>query len=748
MINLFHMNKKTFYRTILVIFAVWLWNGGIDSYAQTQDDKSLSIKSEVSYLENNRQIARGNVEISWEEYRIYADYIEYDPNTKDVVAQGRVTMCSNDTVLSGERLNFNLKTRSGVIYDTYGQVPPTVRYKTDKLSQVDNETLKFNKIDFTTCSQCVPRWKITCSKGKIKKEKYIEMSNIVLKIKKVPIFYLPYMRYPLNPDGKATGFLFPRLGRSDLRGFFIMNSFFWDIKPNLDLTLGVDYFSKAGIGTSQELRYLFNNVSGNIKFYYFKYKNGVILPKGTTPTSNTFYTYNNSDYYLTADHKQSLSFLNTKIIAKVDKQSDANFLRLFSSNFDSILRRTSGSSISISSSLKNMKFSASASQNDTYYTFSNESRTLRYLPVVTFNLNQQKIWKLPGYLSLDLSYASIKRQGKSYEADDVIYTTDIQTNRLNINPSYRLRLIDVPWLNTLLSFSAKNSFYPKSIDPETDEIVNKPLHLSYQTVVLDFKGPVFSKIFEFKNSKLKHLINPGITIQYVTKVNPEKRAQLIPVDNFDNPDYSYVGFYFTTRLLGKTSTQKSPTELLSYTISQDYYFDPKEANRNRQVNGVYPSFSELRNTLRLRLFKYFSVDATVNFNHYATTAPTFLDRFSRLNLSIAYTNKKSPIYGSFNYSRYINMYNTEKDYFNRDTIGGSLNVDVPGFPLKLDSKVYYDLTDKVFRNASFKISFDYQCIYFNTELKLYKYQNRIETQFDIGITLGNLGMVKDFLGLD
>jgi len=84
------------------------------------------------------------------------------------------------------------------------------------------------------------------------------MSNVLFKIKKIPVFYVPYLRYPLTDTGRATGFLFPGIGRSNLRGFFLFNSFYWNIKPNVDLTLGLDYYGKAGIGINEEFRYLFN----------------------------------------------------------------------------------------------------------------------------------------------------------------------------------------------------------------------------------------------------------------------------------------------------------------------------------------------------------------------------------------------------------------------------------------------------------------------------------------------------------
>ncbi len=229
-----------------------------------------TIKADDQQITENKLIASGNVEIAWDGYRIYADYLEFDQETKIIMAKGRVTMASRETVLTGDKLSFNLKEKTGEMYDSYGQLPPTIRYHTQKIKQVNDDTLKFDKLDFTSCTQCKPRWKITCSKGKIKKEKYIAMSHVLFKIKNIPVLYLPYLRYPVNKNGRSTGLLFPKIGSNAMKGFFLSNSLYWAISENTDLTLNFDYFSKAGIGAGEEFRYLFNNTEGNVQFYFFK----------------------------------------------------------------------------------------------------------------------------------------------------------------------------------------------------------------------------------------------------------------------------------------------------------------------------------------------------------------------------------------------------------------------------------------------------------------------------------------------
>ncbi|MCP4148896.1 MAG: LPS-assembly protein LptD, partial [bacterium] len=506
---------------------------------------TLVIRSADRKIITEDKLEAYKVEITWDEYIIYADYLEFNKKTNIIRAEGRVTMASKNTVISGDKLKFNIKEKTGEIYETSGRLAPSLSYTTDKLHQVDNETLTFKKFMFTTCTQCNPRWKITCSKGKIKKEKYIEMKNVFFKVKNIPIFYFPYLRYPVNKNGRSTGFLFPKIGTSSLKGFFLLNAFYWSLSEHADVTFHFDYFSRAGMGVAEEFRYINRKMEGNLKFYFIDYKDSIVFKDGTCPIDkNIFFSRNPADYSLNIQHNQNIDFLNTKIIATVDKQSDDNFKRLFSNDFYTTQKRISRSSVSIQSTLSNLKLSARASQNNTYDTINDSSSTITYLPTLGLNLKNQTIWKLPLYFSLDASYSIIKRVGKSYEEEEEELLQNIQSKRLRIEPSIKMNLLNLRWLNAALTIQTTHNYYPQSLalqtqeeeeaddaegdgtgsignedeesevlgeDEEEDEepeIVDVPLHLHYQSAVLNVKGPVLGRLYMLKHSKIKHLIEP------------------------------------------------------------------------------------------------------------------------------------------------------------------------------------------------------------------------------------------------
>jgi lipopolysaccharide assembly outer membrane protein LptD (OstA) len=681
----------------------------------------------------------GNVEFIWAEYRIYADYIEYDTKTKVVIAKGRVTMASKETVVSGEKLKIDLKEKIGELYDVYGQMPPTVRYTAEEWEQTQKDTYKFKYFQFTSCAQCVPRWKIICENGKIKKQKYIKMKDVVIRIKKTPLLYLPFLSYPIGD--KATGFLFPQPGNHYIGGVLLKNAFFWDIKPNIDMTLYLDYFSKAGWGAAEEFRYLSKNMEGNLKFYILKYNMKEDETDGII--KNVFNKQTKSDYYMNFKHIQDINFLDsTKIVMDVDNQSDPAFLRLFDNNFDRMLSNRYYSSIYLKTAVKNVSMSISARKNVTYYTFAGQesSNVLQYLPSISLNINQQTIWKIPGYISLTSIYESVTRGGVGYEEGEELYESDFTSQRLTITPSYTLSLFTLPWLSSTVNVLSKNNVYFKSRDPEEKVIVDESIHIYYNMINAELKGPTLIKIFETPKSKYKHIIEPEITFRYSTQVDDDIKNRLVRVDFSDRPPYSYVGFGLTTSLLKKSKEGETyPRDILSYTISQDYYFDPAEANFYRKIDQDYPVYSSLRNNLRLRFIEDFSLDVSFSYNHY-------IKNFERVNVLLSFNKEESILNGSVSYTVYKNPYK-ENFFRNKTYLRGDLDLNIPGFPLKLKTGVDYDITDNIFRYGSVLAAYDYQCLNFIAEFRLYTlYDGSLNYQYNFGISFGNIGMVRDFLG--
>ena len=127
-------------------------------------------------------------------------------------------------------------------------------------------------------------------------DEYAIARNMVLRVKGVPLIYLPVVYYPIQDDERATGFLMPTYGASTLRGQSLSNAFFWAIGRSQDATLFHDWFTRTGQGMGSEYRYQSAASSyGNVRAYRFWQHQAQYTQNGTVTTMPAANSANTSD---------------------------------------------------------------------------------------------------------------------------------------------------------------------------------------------------------------------------------------------------------------------------------------------------------------------------------------------------------------------------------------------------------------------------------------------------------------------
>ena len=69
---------------------------------------------------------------------------------------------------------------------------------------------------------------------------------MLLRFKDVPIFYTPYIAFPLG-DERKSGILFPSFGHSGNNGYQLEVPYYFNLAPNYDATLTPGYLSARGV---------------------------------------------------------------------------------------------------------------------------------------------------------------------------------------------------------------------------------------------------------------------------------------------------------------------------------------------------------------------------------------------------------------------------------------------------------------------------------------------------------------------
>jgi len=709
---------------------------------QAQNDSAFpQIRADNQIIREKFLRAYGHVEIIWQDYVIYADAVEFNQESSELFAEGRVTMSGKDMVLSGEKLKFNLKTHTGELVDTYGMITPVIRYQTDKLTQVDLQTLTFKRLELSACAQIVPRWKITGRTGKIKKEKYVEMKDVVFHIKNIPVFYLPYLRYPLKEDGRGTGFLIPAVGTSSLRGFFVQNSFFWAVRPNLDLTLGLDYYQYLGLGVSEELRYLFRHASGSIRLFHLLPGVGVKTDAQNPISADDIERLreNGNNFVLDVSHQQEIPFLNSQLTITSRLPGTPEALRYLDTGFERYNLMNFSSSLSWTSRISIFTLNLAASRSEIYNINSNESEKDDILPSLSLTMQPQKLGPIPGQLSFSLFYDRQIRRGVAQTVQpDFVYGEASQTVRFD--PSYSLALIQAPWLKASLAVSAKNSFYARSLDPQSGKVIDEPVAVQYQTAQIQLQGPSFSRTFSGSGRSFLHVIEPNFYFSYASKATNTDRV--LRVSESDYNLSSTATFSLVSRLwMKKTGEKTAPQELLLLKIEQSYYLDPQTANRGMKINDTYPAFSDLSASLDFNPDKYFSLGVQAAYNHYQSD---FYRRLYRVNFHLDYSRPDAPLSGGLYYRKNCSPYGPVDHPSVQSMLGGELRLKITNFPLDLSLEAEYDSIRKQFTRCNLKATLDYQCITINANLSFYLLNGSLAHDYRIYPTLGNFGAVTPF----
>ncbi|MCY1343569.1 LPS-assembly protein LptD [compost metagenome] len=86
-------------------------------------------------------------------------------------------------------------------------------------------------------------------------------TNVTLRVKDVPVFYTPYIYFPID-DRRVSGFLPPSIGTSSDTGFLLQTPYYFNLAPNYDATLYPTFMAKRGLLLEGEGRYLTRSSEG------------------------------------------------------------------------------------------------------------------------------------------------------------------------------------------------------------------------------------------------------------------------------------------------------------------------------------------------------------------------------------------------------------------------------------------------------------------------------------------------------
>jgi LPS-assembly protein len=664
----------------------------------------------------DRIFAQGDVEVHYKELKLFADEVEVNTETKDVHAVGNVVIQSPDQVISADKAFYNLESHEQKLETANGMIQPDIFYRAAEIEGKGTESFNLAKAYITSCTQPTPRWNFSCSRANLKRNDYVEMWNSVFRIKNIPVFYMPYFRYPLDRE-RSTGFLIPEIGYNGVKGFFLGESFYWAISRSMDATFDVDFYSNMGFGGGLEYRYLFGDGSGGeARLYYFLFNRE---PDGTKPPNA---------YTFRLKHNQPLSS-GFRLVANIDYQTSFDFLREFDNDFKRASVSNYRSEAYISRAWSYYNFSVRASRYETYYRRVDESVLTYYLPQITLNSFKIKLLS-PLYFSFNSSFTSWK-YGYQVEFDK---GNERHYDSLNFSPEFSLPYSGIPWLTLNSSLGANLSYYAQSYAPNSKNIINDPMYYANYVLGLESTGPVFYRIYQPSGgeTKVKHLIEPFVNYRYDSPVSESDR--IITAHGFYR--YHQITYGLTNRILVK---KDMPREVFTWGLSQTYYLSPEDSPLSiYEWEGRAPSFSDITGYTRFYPARKYSLDASSGYNTYYNT-------FSYVRLGANINTRADPFYLAVNWFRSMNPWrqNVLRD---RQQIGFVSRVEIPRLQVAALAEFDYNILEGKMLYSGLSLVYHYQCLDFQADVRVFYYREPAEVQYRVSVGLGNIGKTTDFMG--
>lgn len=282
------------------LLALWLLLTPLAALGQSvralAKGQPILITAESLDLQGSVYTAVGSVVFQRGNTVIRADHVSYDQQTGIVHARGNVKYEDPEITIKAHEAELNLDKDTGVLKGemtdgggmaeqggtagpeegvAMGEAEVFVRngnyhIRGKSIEKLGRDSYLIKDATYTTCDAPGNAW---CVKGRtvrLQVGREVNARQVTLRINNIPVLYLPYLWAPLLSDRK-TGLLLPSVGYSDTKGLYLGQEFFWAMRGNHDATLKLDWYSRRGLGTGLDYRYLQRSGAwGRFKLYHIR----------------------------------------------------------------------------------------------------------------------------------------------------------------------------------------------------------------------------------------------------------------------------------------------------------------------------------------------------------------------------------------------------------------------------------------------------------------------------------------------
>ncbi|GAC1672604.1 MAG: LPS-assembly protein LptD [Steroidobacteraceae bacterium] len=229
------------------------------------DDHRIHIESDAAVLDaDGNAVLSGRVKVRQDARSVTSDSVTYDQKSGRVAVKGGVDFSDPklrvhsitgsydiDGAANFDQASFQLMDRNGHGFAHDIDVRP-------------DGTVDLAEVRYTSCPLGNEDWLLQASSIRLDTKVQEGVArHVTMRLKDVPIFYTPYISFPLG-DERKSGLLFPSFGHSGSNGFELEVPYYFNLAPDYDLTLTPGILSSRGVQLAEQFRYLTTRSRGQI----------------------------------------------------------------------------------------------------------------------------------------------------------------------------------------------------------------------------------------------------------------------------------------------------------------------------------------------------------------------------------------------------------------------------------------------------------------------------------------------------
>ena len=256
-----------------------------------RNNTSILIEADESIADKNGDaVFKGNVEFHQQDKKIISDQATWSQTQRSATFTGNVSIITPELVMSGDSAVINDSAQAEqknaqVKHSEYSLPNAHIRGTAATINSQGESFIQLIDSTYTFCEPGHNDWDIKASEINLDRESGIGSAwHTQLRIKEVPIMYLPYYRFPID-DRRMTGFLDPTFTiNGEVQASEMSVPFYLNLHPQVDATITPKEILDHGLLWQGQVRHL-TSIFGYGELNYSELKNdrSYLQEDGDTP---------------------------------------------------------------------------------------------------------------------------------------------------------------------------------------------------------------------------------------------------------------------------------------------------------------------------------------------------------------------------------------------------------------------------------------------------------------------------------